>query len=355
MKKRLIALAVASSLATPFAASAVQVAGDKLEIYGKLHLSIDNSNRDDPTISNDGLSISSNSSRLGFKGKLPLENGMKIVWQIEQEVAMDDHNKGQFGNRNTFAGLAFGGGSEFVVGIHDTPFKTVASKWGLFGDSVGERRSILGAGYINGNQLNERVKNMLMYQFKNKSLKVQAMYAVDPENGTPGNVDDNDTSMYGFGLWYKVGGVKLSGGYEHWKQHSHIADGSAYRLAATFKLGSHRLGAIYEDINSDTVNQWKRSAYGVNWKWKFAGKTDLRAQYLVVGDADNTTETGASKIGLGVFHKLDKKAQVYLAYGATDNDTNAKFQAVDGGHGDEVKTDYGRSPSAISLGFIYKF
>jgi len=354
MNKRMIALAVASSLAIPLSADAVQVAGEKLEIYGKLHLSVDNSNRDIPTVSNDGLSISSNSSRLGFKGKLPLENSMKIVWQIEQEVAMDDNNKGNFANRNSFAGLAFGA-SEFVVGFHDTPFKTVASKWGIFGDTVGERRSILGAGYINGNQLNERVKNMLMYQLKNKSLKIQAMYAVDPENGTPGNVDDNDTSMYGFGLWYTIGGMKLSGAYEDWTQHSNIADGSAYRLAATFKLGGHQIGALYENIDSKTVSQWKRAAWGVNWKWKFTGKTDLRVQYLSVGNADGTTDTGATKIGLGVFHKLDKKAQVYVAYGATANDANAKFQAVDGGHGDEVKTTFGGSPNSISLGMIYAF
>ena len=56
-----------------------------------------------------------------------------------------------------------------------------------------------------------------------------------------------------------------------------------------------------------------------------------------------------------MFHKLDKKAQVYLAYGATDNDANAQFQAVDGGHGDEVKTVNGGNPSALTLGMIYKF
>ncbi len=355
MKKRLISLAVASSLAMPFAANAVQVAGDKLEVYGKLHLSVDNSDADDPSGAiNDGLSISSNSSRLGFKGKLPLQGTGKVVWQIEQEVALDDHSKGDFANRNSFAGLAFGG-NMIVAGIHDTPFKTVASKWGLFGDSVGERRAILGAGYASGNQLNERVKNMLMYQFRNKSLKLQAMYAVDPEGGSPGAVDDNDISMYGFGLWYKIGGINLSGGYENWKGHSHIADGSAYRLAATFKVSSHQFGAIYENIDSDTVNEWKRAAYGVNWKWKFAGKTDLRVQYLAVDDAKNTPDTGATKIGVGVFHKLDKKAQVYIAYGATSNDANARFQAVDGGHGDEVKTVNGGKPSALSLGFVYKF
>ena len=72
-------------------------------------------------------------------------------------------------------------------------------------------------------------------------------------------------------------------------------------------------------------------------------------------DADGTTTTGASKIGLGVYRKLDKTAKVYIAYGSVDNDTGATFQAVDGGHGDEVKTTTGGDPSSLSVGIEYKF
>jgi len=356
MKKRLIILSTAAALATPFTAGAVEVAGEKLEVYGKLHVSIDSSDRDDPAVNNDGMSISSNSSRLGFKGKMPLENGMEVIWQAEQEVRWDDSSTGNFADRNSYLGLASGAHS-LRVGVYDTPFKTAASKWGLFGDSVGERRGMLGAGYSSGNQLNERVKNSAMYQFQNKTLKVQAMYAVDPEDnsGLSGGVDNNDKSMSGAGVWWKINSLKLSAAYENWKKHSAMDDGSALRVAAVYGLGDHQLGAIYEDIDSDTVNQWKRSAYGANWKWKFADKTDVRAQYIVVDDANNSPDTGATKVALGVFHKLDKKAEVYAAYGATDNDANAKFQAVDGGHGDEVKTTEGGNPNSISLGMIYKF
>jgi len=127
MKKNLITLSVAAALAMPIVTNAAKVAGEKLEVYGKLHMSIDNSNRDDPTVNNDGISISSNSSRLGFKGKMPLENGMKLIWQVEQEVRLDDGSKGNFADRNSFLGLASGEHS-LSAGVHDTPFKTVASK-----------------------------------------------------------------------------------------------------------------------------------------------------------------------------------------------------------------------------------
>ncbi len=66
MKKNLIALSVTAAMAAPLTAGAVEVIGEKLEIYGKLHASIDRSDQDDPAVNNDGMSISSNSSRIGF-------------------------------------------------------------------------------------------------------------------------------------------------------------------------------------------------------------------------------------------------------------------------------------------------
>ena len=351
-------LLMASVIAMPMTAGAVEVAGEKLEVYGKVHVSIDSSDRDDDTVTNDGMSISSNSSRLGFKGKLATESNIDVIYQIEQEIAFDDSNKSEFANRNTFIGLASGEHS-IRAGIHDTPLKSVASKWGIFGDSVAERRSIIGASATKGNQLNERVNNMLMYQFKNKEVKFQAMYAVDPEGNNTGSVDDNDSKMKGLGLWYTLGDLKLSVGYEEWKAHSVIEDGSAYRIAATYKIDAHQLGFIYEDIDSDGLSAdaltFNRSAYGVNWKWKFDKKADFRVQYLVADSADNSTDTGANKLGLGVYYALDKKAKVYLAYAKTSNDDNAKYQAVDGGHGDEVKTVTGGEPTALSVGIEFKF
>jgi len=193
-----------------------------------------------------------------------------------------------------------------------------------------------------------------MYQFKNKTIKAQAMYAVEPE-GTSGVVDNNEASMLGAGLWWKISGFTLSAGYEDWTGHSKIGDGNAYRLAAQWKISNHQIGAIYENIDPDTIGEFSRAAYGVNYKWKFNKKWDLRAQYLVADSADDTTDTGASKIGLGVYHKLNKMTKLYVAYGATANDDNAKFQAVDGGHGDEVKTVVGGNPSSLSLGMEFKF
>ena len=351
MKIKTVAYGVSLAFLLPVSANAMEVIDKKLEIYGKIHVSVDSSDTDGAS-NNDGLSVSSNSSRLGFKGEMPA-GSVNFVYQIEQEVRLDDSSGGTFASRNSFVGMK-GGFGKLIVGIHDTPFKTVGSKWGVFGDSVGERRAILGAGYINGNQLNERVKNAIMYEYKNDAIKFQALHAVEPENAS-GNVDNNDQKVTSVGLLGNFGGFKLGLGYETWDKHSRIVDGNATRVSVGYKFDFGTIGAIWENIDSDTVAEWKRDVIGVNAKIKVAKDTDIRLQYLEADDAEGTTDTGANKIALGVFHKMDKQLQVYAAYGATDNDANADFKAVDGGHGDEVGGPTGGNPSSISVGMIYKF
>jgi predicted porin len=348
----LIAACVLTSL--PSFSMAAEVAGDLLHVYGKLHVSIDNSDTDglNDDAYQDGISVSSNSSRVGLKGQY-----QQVIYQVEQEVRIDDGSEGKFADRNSFIGLTGEWGS-LRAGIHDTPFKSIGSEWGIFGDTIGDRRAILGAGYRSGNQLNERARNMIMYQYDHdRTLKVQAMYAVDPEDdGTnAGSVDNNKNEMIGAGIGWQIAEITLSLAYEDWTGHSYIIDGNAYRIAAVWAGSSHRFGAIYEDIDPSIVNEFSREAFGVNWKWHFIEGWDLRLQCLIADNAANTTDTGGSNISAATYHELNDKTKLYLAYTATRNDTNAKFPAVDGGHGDEVKTVFGGRPDSLSLGIEFKF
>jgi len=351
-KNIIVAATVASILLPATSAYAAKVLDKKLEIYGKVHLSVDSSDRDDPAVTNDGLGVSSNGSRLGFKGELQAGN-LNFIYKIESLINFDEGNNSLAG-RNTYAGFK-GDFGQIILGQHDTPFKTIASKWSLFDDSVGERRSILGAGYTSGNQLNERAKNAIMYTYLTGSLTLDALYANDPEKSTSGTTDNTNKNVFSVSLRYQNGPLWIGVASESWEGHSHIENGDALRIGTNYTLGKAQVGLLYESINSDTVNEWKRDATGLNAKYNLTNVTDIRAEYLVVDDADNTSDTGATKVSLGVFHKLDKNAQVYVAYAATDNDQGAKFQAADGSHGDEVKTRLGGNPSALSLGLIYKF
>lgn len=351
-KSSVLAFSIASILAA-HTAVAVEVAGDTLNVYGKLHLSVDVSDTDG-LVTTDGASVSSNSSRLGFKGKHELESGMAFVWQLESEIKPDETGTTLL-SRNSYAGLS-GNFGRLVLGHHDTPYKTLGSKWGIFGDSVGERRAILGASATNGNKLNQRGKNAILYTNKYGNVELQAMYATDAQDSATGAVDNNDNDMTSVAVVYNEGPISLAVAQESWSSLESYGEVDGLRVSAAYKFGAAKVGAIYEstDGTAGVSDQWTRDVMGVNAAYK-VDSTTFKFQYLQADDYEGQTDSGATKTSVGVFDKLDKQTEVYLAYAVTENDANAKYQAVDGGHGDEVKTVNGGSPNSVSAGLVYKF
>jgi predicted porin len=118
--KKILAIAIA----TAFAAPAAMAATSNVDIYGKLHLSV-NWYDDNPNESAD-LGISSNASRFGIKGAEDLGGGLSAIWQIESGVNLDEQT-GTLANRNSFVGLK-GGFGTVLLGNHDTPLKLVGRK-----------------------------------------------------------------------------------------------------------------------------------------------------------------------------------------------------------------------------------
>src|SRR5512139_3608005 len=112
MKKSLIALAVAGAFAAPaFAAT------ENVDVYGKLHMSVsvfqDQQEDVAGTAKNEGVSdlqISSNASRIGFKGAEDLGGGLSAIWQVESGVNLDEQT-GNWASRNSFVGLKGGFGT----------------------------------------------------------------------------------------------------------------------------------------------------------------------------------------------------------------------------------------------------
>ena len=185
MNKNVIALAVAGALALPTAASAAQVYGDKLEVYGKIHVSLDYldsgvsssvANDSGGKLTDGSFSIASNSSRVGFKGKYQINDQFTALYQVEQEVNVDGSGNDNWTTRNSFVGLG-GDFGKVLVGYHDTPFKSLGGEFLLFGDTAATWRAIVGAcadckSYTDANSatvaygddaFNNRVRNMIMY------------------------------------------------------------------------------------------------------------------------------------------------------------------------------------------------
>ena len=117
MNKKLLAIAVGAAMI----AGATAATAGEAELYGKIHMSIDsmdNDVADDPlTVANesqDGIFVSSNSSRLGIKGSEDLGNGLSVVYKYEMQT---DYSSVKLdGSRNAYAGLK-GGFGQVELGV----------------------------------------------------------------------------------------------------------------------------------------------------------------------------------------------------------------------------------------------
>ncbi|MGD9390244.1 MAG: porin [Thioalkalispiraceae bacterium] len=354
MNKSPLLISAMMFCALPATSPAVELIGKKLELYGKVHLSLDFS---DPDASGEDsqTSVSNNSSRIGFKGQHAINENTTLKWQYEQGVDVEEGG-GEFATRNSFLGLK-GNLGEVRVGHHDTPSKTVGSRWGMFSDTVGDRRAILGAYSGYGNKLNDRADNAILYINQFNALELQAMYsASNPDSEVSGSVDDNDTDLTSVSLTYQADMLTLAAAIENWSldPENSAEEVDNLRLTARYKMDQLTLGAIYETTDSDD-EVYNRDAFGVNAAYAISNATDVRLQYLAADDHDGLSASGASQLALGVFNNLDKATQIYAVYTTTDNDSNAQYQGIDGGHGDELETELGGSPSSLSLGVVYKF
>lgn len=123
MKKNILAIAIASAVATPVAFANAPT------VYGQFNMALED-------ITHQGNNVVHRNSRVGIKGSEDLGNGLKAVYQAEGTLA-NSNRRGAFGasngingatnfsfDRNTFVGLA-GGFGTVVMGRHDTPLRMI--------------------------------------------------------------------------------------------------------------------------------------------------------------------------------------------------------------------------------------
>ncbi len=164
MKKSILAITVSAALGASSAQAAV-------EVYGKLHLSLDqldngnvyngDTNNAASTVSatkgapesggaaNAGtkaksLYVSNNRSILGFKASEDLEGGMKAIAVLEFTIEADNQVATvPFSEREVYGGLG-GGFGTVRIGKIDTPTKLLGRKADFFSQQVGDARNLTG-------------------------------------------------------------------------------------------------------------------------------------------------------------------------------------------------------------------
>ncbi|MFV8782544.1 porin [Microbulbifer sp. SA54] len=311
MKKTAISLAIAAMI--PAFASAEEV----FNFYGKANASFQSNDEGDGSVTD----IKSNASRLGVKGELPLDSGIKGIYKMEYEVDIDGEADETFSQRNIFAGLE-GGFGQVIGGKFDTPLKVAQKKVDLFNDLEGDIKSLI-------TKSDNRESNNFQYTTPSfAGFKVSAAYIsnkdaeIFDDAGNLVDTRDNGTSV---SFAYDNNGVYLAYAYD---QDVEANDWNVNRVIGQYDFGNLQVGALYEEqekADSSKQDGWMTSvAYKIN-NWT------AKAQY---GQSD-IVKTDGETFSLGLDYKLSKAAKVFTFY--TDETAAGDYERSYFGVGTEFK------------------
>jgi predicted porin len=329
-------------------AQAVQAGGPT--IYGQLNLSVDQ--LDNGT--NGALNVSSNKSRIGVKGDIPIRDGLTGIYQIESEVNADTGNTSTgdtaFASRNTFAGLQ-GEYGTVRVGRFDTPVKLIGRQVDWFKDQVGDARNLT-RGSNSDARFDERVNNSISYTSPTLAGFYGILhYASNTDNAA---TKDDSNNLVGAAVNYAQGPAFVGLGYEKDGLPSGTAghDPFVVRLAGYYDIASWRVSALWQSISGTTSNK-DEDAYGLGARYVY-GVWTFKAQ------AYQLSSSGAGKDGTllaaGAEYALHKAVSLYLDYASLDNDAQQSLTPYKEGRSDNLAvTTAGDTATGISLGTIIKF
>lgn len=370
MNKKLLALAVAGAFAVPAAAMADT---GNVTVYGVVHASVDRTDNGDVSGGAQGTSttkVSSNQSRIGFKGTEDLGNGLSAVWQIESSVAVDDSaGSGALASRNSFVGLSGKSWGTALLGRHDTPYKIATRNLDIFADTIADNRNLMGrttTGIIH----DDRANNVIAYISPNFSgFTAAAAYVAGAESATTSGQKKGDAwsvmgnyengPLYATLAWqrFKFGDAN-TGGLGAGTTTEADKSAKAWKIGGGYTFGAFKVGAVYEKFTDDfatVANKADRKSWTINGVYTF-GNNAVKLAYVKADDTASVSNTGAKQWTLGVDHNFSKRTAVYALYSKLDNDNAARYGLGTGvGGGAVTAKGAGADPSAWSFGVKHSF
>ena len=352
--KTLIASAVV--LTTVSAAHAEVKADGLVEIYGRASFSVDQLDDGDKY---SRMNLSSNASRLGFKGSKQIGD-LTGIWQIEQEIqfnmsngASDTYNR--LASRDTFAGLQ-GGFGTVRAGKFDTPFKTAREPFNLFGDQLGDMRNLTRVGDA---KFDERLNNMLEYQSPVMG-GFQAKVAYSFHSGTSANTTsgvEKKEDATSLSLGYKAGNLDATLAYETYgSDTATTGKRDATRAAINYKLTPElRLAGFWQSANSKSgTTDEGADVTGVGLEYMVSPKVALKAHYM--NRKANAANSDASMYTVGTEYRYNKELRFYASYAGVDNGSAVKLTPwKEGRTAAPSAGTNGKTTTGLSVGMRYDF
>ncbi len=358
MQKKIIALAVASALAVPAVAMA------EATVYGQMNMAyevVDNgaNTAGVGTASDSTNNVSSNKSRLGFKGTEDLGNGMNLMWQMEGQVNGDTGANTLF-NRNTFVALSNDYGTA-LWGRHDTPYKKASGKSNVFKDTIADNRTIMGGGAHEA-----RLSDLAAYfspDFSGFNFAVAYVGQTDNGLGATGSTVASATSI---AANYARDNYTISVANQSFSQKDKLVaankgDNTATKLAGSYSMDALTVALVYEMLSND-IGGTKTEGDNVyiSAKYMVTDKGAVKLGYTTAGETKTGGATnngsGASQVALGYSHMLADNTSVYAVYTSVDNDTTATYGLGQrGSTAGLAAANAGEDPNAFAVGMRMSF
>jgi predicted porin len=316
--KKLTPYIISVGLTLPVATIAMGEGPIDGKIYGKINTAV--LGVDNKVTKESDTFVTNQASRLGFKGKTELDGGIKVIYQLEYQIAPDEpyliidkdntdsagdtHNdKGIFRQRNAYVGLETVGGT-VLAGTHDTPFKLAQGKVDQFNDLIGGDIAFLVEG-------ENRENDLLLYsspEFSGIKVMVAGTVSEDTsgDDGQSASVSYSNENLYvALAMDTDVDGL----------------DGT--RVAATYKIDAFTVGALIDQTEPNTGTGTEDDAYIISGAYK-VGQTTLKLQFGSSEETSGSTSVTDEQIAVGADYKLGDKTKLYAYYSMLENDVSPK-------------------------------
>ena len=356
MNKKLLAAALSAAFVAPIAMADVVT-------YGVINSSVEFAKATGAT--NSALDVKSvnrvtaNNSRIGFKGWEDLGNGLKAIWQVEQNVDIDTGNSTtSWANRNSFVGLE-GSFGRVLLGKHDSAYKTMTIGLGtnILADTSADTCNSQ-AIFCRGDQ---RVSNTVQYYSPVvNGFSAGVSYGADETRATVGGNRANAYSL-SFGGKYVNGGLAVGAGYEH--RNDSVAtstglDTDYFKLVGAYTFASATtLAAGYEhsEVDQFAKSAKKQDGFTLAVKQQL-GAWGVGASYTWLGKEKNGAEGDgkAKQWVLAATYDLSKRTQVqaYATKLSNNKSANRNF-GINPLNG--TLSAAGADPQAIGVGIRHAF